>query len=90
MVTLPATLPFLIVQLSGAGSLLTFALGLPHVVGARVGSIVDVFRATQRGSGAGPAFLLRQGVRLYSARDGPPCVAPCRGRSERSPCSAGS
>ncbi|MER6429136.1 hypothetical protein ABT272_15485 [Streptomyces sp900105245] len=34
-VTLSATLPFLVVQLSGAGSLLTFILGLPHVAGAR-------------------------------------------------------
>ncbi|MFJ2008111.1 cation acetate symporter [Streptomyces chartreusis] len=42
VVTLSATLPFLIVQLSGAGSLLTFILDLPHVAGARTGSIVMV------------------------------------------------
>ncbi|KUL21133.1 cation acetate symporter [Streptomyces regalis] len=42
VVTLSATVPFLIVQLSGAGSLLTFILDLPHVAGARTGSIVMV------------------------------------------------
>ncbi|WP_435210397.1 cation acetate symporter [Streptomyces sp. bgisy034] len=42
LVTLSATVPFLIVQLSGAGSLLTFILDLPHVAGARTGSIVMV------------------------------------------------
>ncbi|MFI2636278.1 cation acetate symporter [Streptomyces collinus] len=42
VVTLSATVPFLIVQLSGAGALLTFILDLPHVAGARTGSIVMV------------------------------------------------
>ncbi|MGW2730252.1 sodium/solute symporter [Streptomyces sp. NPDC001494] len=41
-VTLAATLPFLVVQLSGAGSLLTFILDLPHVAGARTACIVIV------------------------------------------------
>ncbi|SEC06764.1 solute:Na+ symporter, SSS family/cation/acetate symporter [Streptomyces sp. 2231.1] len=50
-VTLSATLPFLVVQLSGAGSLLTFILGLPHVAGARttcivlVGSLMIIYAA---------------------------------------------
>ncbi|MEU2715648.1 cation acetate symporter [Streptomyces sp. NPDC007205] len=42
VVTLAATLPFLVVQLSGAGSLLTFILDLPHVTGARTACIVIV------------------------------------------------
>ncbi|CAL9327790.1 Cation_acetate symporter ActP [Streptomyces sp. enrichment culture] len=42
VVTLSATVPFLVVQLSGAGSLLTFILDLPHLAGARTGSIVIV------------------------------------------------
>ncbi|MGV9565192.1 sodium/solute symporter [Streptomyces sp. NPDC003480] len=42
VVTLAATLPFLVVQLSGAGSLLTFILKLPHVTGARTACIVMV------------------------------------------------
>ncbi|MFJ9735325.1 cation acetate symporter [Streptomyces sp. NPDC101171] len=42
VVTLAATLPFLVVQLSGAGSLLTFILDLPHVAGARTACIVIV------------------------------------------------
>ncbi|MEU8031277.1 cation acetate symporter [Streptomyces sp. NPDC049099] len=42
LVTLAATLPFLVVQLSGAGSLLTFILNLPHVTGARTACIVIV------------------------------------------------
>lgn len=42
VVTLSATLPFLVVQLSGAGSLLTFILDLPHVTGARTACIVIV------------------------------------------------
>ncbi|MCH0564213.1 cation acetate symporter [Streptomyces sp. MUM 2J] len=42
VVTLSATLPFLVVQLSGAGSLLTFILNIPHVAGARTASIVIV------------------------------------------------
>ncbi|MFJ3306627.1 cation acetate symporter [Streptomyces sp. NPDC086549] len=42
VVTLMATLPFLVVQLSGAGSLLTFILGLPHQEGARTACIVLV------------------------------------------------
>ncbi|GGX79596.1 sodium/solute symporter [Streptomyces anandii] len=42
VVTLSATLPFLVVQLSGAGSLLTFILDLPHVTGARTVCIVIV------------------------------------------------
>ncbi|WP_435270206.1 cation acetate symporter [Streptomyces sp. 1222.5] len=51
VVTLSATLPFLVVQLSGAGSLLTFILGLPHVTGARttcivlVGSLMIIYAA---------------------------------------------
>ncbi|MFF4352628.1 cation acetate symporter [Streptomyces sp. NPDC001530] len=51
VVTLSATLPFLVVQLSGAGSLLTFILGLPHVAGARtvcivlVGSLMIIYAA---------------------------------------------
>ncbi|MFD9094324.1 cation acetate symporter [Streptomyces collinus] len=50
-VTLCATLPFLVVQLSGAGSLLTFILGIPHVAGARticivlVGSLMIIYAA---------------------------------------------
>ncbi|MFF7756075.1 cation acetate symporter [Streptomyces sp. NPDC007971] len=50
-VTLSATLPFLVVQLSGAGSLLTFILGIPHVAGARttcivlVGSLMIIYAA---------------------------------------------
>jgi SSS family solute:Na+ symporter/cation/acetate symporter len=42
LVTLSATLPFLVVQLSGAGSLLTFILDIPHAAGARTASIVIV------------------------------------------------
>ncbi|MEU0949999.1 cation acetate symporter [Streptomyces canus] len=42
VVTLSATVPFLIVQLSGAGSLLTFILDIPHVAGARTACIVIV------------------------------------------------
>ncbi|MFF7972448.1 cation acetate symporter [Streptomyces sp. NPDC007905] len=42
VVTLAATLPFLVVQLSGAGSLLTFILGIPHQAGARTACIVLV------------------------------------------------
>ncbi|MET7801791.1 cation acetate symporter, partial [Streptomyces decoyicus] len=42
VVTLSATLPFLVVQLSGAGSLLTFILGMPHLAGARTICIVLV------------------------------------------------
>ncbi|MFJ8364106.1 cation acetate symporter [Streptomyces sp. NPDC093984] len=42
VVTLSATLPFLVVQLSGAGSLLIFILNLPHVAGARTACIVIV------------------------------------------------
>jgi cation/acetate symporter len=42
VVTLSATLPFLIVQLSGAGSLLTFILNIPHVPGVRTACIVIV------------------------------------------------
>ncbi|GGW42413.1 cation acetate symporter [Streptomyces lucensis JCM 4490] len=42
LVTLSATLPFLVVQLSGAGSLLTFILDIPHVAGARTACIVMV------------------------------------------------
>ncbi|MFJ8085558.1 cation acetate symporter [Streptomyces sp. NPDC096205] len=42
VVTLAATLPFLVVQLSGAGSLLTFILDIPHGVGARTACIVMV------------------------------------------------
>ncbi|MCX4430679.1 sodium/solute symporter [Streptomyces mirabilis] len=42
LVTLSATLPFLVVQLSGAGSLLTFILNIPHVAGARTACIVIV------------------------------------------------
>ncbi|GGW12444.1 cation acetate symporter [Streptomyces capoamus] len=51
VVTLSATLPFLVVQLSGAGSLLTFILGMPHEAGARtvcivlVGSLMIVYAA---------------------------------------------
>ncbi|MFF7353918.1 MULTISPECIES: cation acetate symporter [Streptomyces] len=51
VVTLAATLPFLVVQLSGAGSLLTFILNLPHVAGARtvciviVGSLMIIYAA---------------------------------------------
>ncbi|MGW3208955.1 sodium/solute symporter [Streptomyces sp. NPDC001135] len=51
LVTLAATLPFLVVQLSGAGSLLTFILNLPHVTGARtvciviVGSLMIIYAA---------------------------------------------
>lgn len=51
VVTLSATLPFLVVQLSGAGSLLTFILGIPHVAGARttcialVGSLMIIYAA---------------------------------------------
>ncbi|MEU6369354.1 cation acetate symporter [Streptomyces sp. NPDC046931] len=51
VVTLAATLPFLVVQLSGAGSLLTFILKLPHVAGARtvciviVGSLMIIYAA---------------------------------------------
>ncbi|POX46406.1 cation acetate symporter [Streptomyces sp. Ru71] len=42
LVTLSATLPFLVVQLSGAGSLLTFILDIPHGEGARTACIVIV------------------------------------------------
>ncbi|MFF4361434.1 cation acetate symporter [Streptomyces sp. NPDC001604] len=42
VVTLSATVPFLVVQLSGAGSLLTFILGIPHMAGARTACIVVV------------------------------------------------
>ncbi|MEV6947893.1 cation acetate symporter [Streptomyces sp. NPDC051172] len=42
VVTLSATVPFLVVQLSGAGSLLTFILDIPHVAGARTACIVIV------------------------------------------------
>ncbi|MFF9815315.1 cation acetate symporter [Streptomyces sp. NPDC014006] len=42
LVTLAATLPFLVVQLSGAGSLLTFILDIPHGEGARTACIVIV------------------------------------------------
>ncbi|MEV0976519.1 cation acetate symporter [Streptomyces sp. NPDC049915] len=42
VVTLAATVPFLVVQLSGAGSLLTFIIDLPHVAGARTACIVIV------------------------------------------------
>ncbi|GAA4072750.1 cation acetate symporter [Streptomyces shaanxiensis] len=42
VVTLSATLPFLVVQLSGAGSLLTFILDIPHAAGARTACIVIV------------------------------------------------
>ncbi|WP_128429881.1 cation acetate symporter [Streptomyces cyaneus] len=42
VVTLTATLPFLVVQLSGAGSLLTFILDIPHGAGARTACIVIV------------------------------------------------
>ncbi|MXM65280.1 cation acetate symporter [Streptomyces sp. HUCO-GS316] len=51
VVTLAATLPFLVVQLSGAGSLLTFILDIPHGTGARticitlVGSLMIVYAA---------------------------------------------
>jgi SSS family solute:Na+ symporter/cation/acetate symporter len=51
VVTLSATLPFLVVQLSGAGSLLTFIVGLPHEAGARtacialVGSLMIIYAA---------------------------------------------
>ncbi|MFI5683044.1 cation acetate symporter [Streptomyces sp. NPDC051636] len=51
VVTLTATLPFLVVQLSGAGSLLTFILGMPHEAGARttcivlVGSLMIIYAA---------------------------------------------
>ncbi|MEU5594925.1 cation acetate symporter [Streptomyces sp. NPDC020298] len=51
VVTLTATLPFLVVQLSGAGSLLTFILGIPHEAGARttcivlVGSLMIIYAA---------------------------------------------
>ncbi|UXY25523.1 sodium/solute symporter [Streptomyces sp. HUAS TT20] len=51
VVTLAATLPFLVVQLSGAGSLLTFILGIPHSGGARttcivlVGSLMIIYAA---------------------------------------------
>ncbi|MGW7379138.1 sodium/solute symporter [Streptomyces sp. NPDC054794] len=51
VVTLMATLPFLVVQLSGAGSLLTFILGIPHGPGARttcivlVGSLMIIYAA---------------------------------------------
>ncbi|MEU0005727.1 cation acetate symporter [Streptomyces sp. NPDC006314] len=51
VVTLAATLPFLVVQLSGAGSLLTFILGIPHEAGARttcivlVGSLMIIYAA---------------------------------------------
>ncbi|MGW2706043.1 sodium/solute symporter [Streptomyces sp. NPDC001340] len=51
VVTLSATLPFLVVQLSGAGSLLTFILNIPHVAGARtvciviVGSLMIIYAA---------------------------------------------
>ncbi|KAB1988933.1 sodium/solute symporter [Streptomyces triticiradicis] len=42
VVTLSATLPFLVVQLSGAGSLLTFILDIQHGAGARTACIVIV------------------------------------------------
>ncbi|MFB7241225.1 cation acetate symporter [Streptomyces populi] len=42
VVTLSATLPFLVVQLSGAGSLLTFILNIQHGAGARTACIVIV------------------------------------------------
>ncbi|MGP4089331.1 sodium/solute symporter, partial [Streptomyces sp. KR55] len=42
VVTLSATLPFLVVQLSGAGSLLTFILNIPHMAGVRTACIVIV------------------------------------------------
>ncbi|MET9452799.1 cation acetate symporter [Streptomyces cinerochromogenes] len=42
VVTLAATMPFLVVQLSGAGSLLTFILDIPHGEGARTACIVIV------------------------------------------------
>ncbi|MEU6590000.1 cation acetate symporter [Streptomyces sp. NPDC046881] len=42
VVTLSATLPFLVVQLSGAGSLLTFILGMSHEDGVRTVCIVLV------------------------------------------------
>ncbi|AZQ39902.1 cation acetate symporter [Streptomyces cyaneochromogenes] len=42
VVTLSATVPFLVVQLSGAGSLLTFILDIPHAAGARTACIVIV------------------------------------------------
>lgn len=42
VVTLSATLPFLVVQLSGAGSLLTFILDIPYAAGARTACIVIV------------------------------------------------
>ncbi|MEU3859477.1 cation acetate symporter [Streptomyces sp. NPDC028722] len=42
LVTLAATMPFLVVQLSGAGSLLTFILNIPHSGGARTACIVIV------------------------------------------------
>ncbi|MFF9808047.1 cation acetate symporter [Streptomyces coeruleorubidus] len=42
VVTLAATLPFLVVQLSGAGSLLTFILDIPYAAGARTACIVVV------------------------------------------------
>ena len=51
VVTLSATVPFLVVQLSGAGSLLTFILGIPHMTGARtvciviVGSLMIIYAA---------------------------------------------
>ncbi|MFF9090574.1 cation acetate symporter [Streptomyces sp. NPDC014991] len=51
VVTLSATLPFLVVQLSGAGSLLTFILGMPHETGARttcivlIGSLMIIYAA---------------------------------------------
>ncbi|GAA3047887.1 sodium/solute symporter [Streptomyces glomeratus] len=51
VVTLSATLPFLVVQLSGAGSLLTFILNIPHLAGARtvciviVGSLMIIYAA---------------------------------------------
>ncbi|GGU98877.1 cation acetate symporter [Streptomyces filipinensis] len=61
VVTLAATLPFLVVQLSGAGSLLTFILNLPHVAGARtvciviVGSLMIIYAAL--GGMRGTAFI---------------------------------
>ncbi|MBX9366545.1 cation acetate symporter [Streptomyces sp. WAC04114] len=42
VVTLSATLPFLVVQLSGAGSLLSFILDIPYAAGARTACIVIV------------------------------------------------
>ncbi|MEU0059429.1 cation acetate symporter [Streptomyces sp. NPDC006334] len=42
VVTLSATLPFLVVQLSGAGSLLTYILDIPFAAGARTACIVIV------------------------------------------------